>query len=145
MSKSEVVKNTGNMMVINRDTSKVFIWNPDSIYANYNNSTYDPIELKAGTIMGRVAYTQHVKECKSSANDGSQFPIGVLMQDVTVDDGDIREVAVCVGGEVAEEKLIYQITDGPGTAVSGRSLRDHLQLAGIKLVSCDEHTRYDNQ
>lgn len=145
MSKSEVVKNTGNMMIVNRDTSKTFIWNPDSIYAKYNNSTYDPKTLEAGTIMGRVAYTQHVKECKSTATDGSQFPIGVLMKDVTVDDGETREVAVCIRGEVAEEKLIYQSPDGPGTAVSGRSLRDHLQLAGIKLVSCDEHTVYDNQ
>lgn len=145
MSKQTVAMNNGNMAVINTDTSKTFIWNPDSIYADCTNSGYVDKVIPAGTVMGRIAANQQVTECKASATNGSQYPIGILMDDVFIQDGETRKVPVCIGGEVAEDKVILQDPDGLGTAVGGRSIRDNLQVAGIKLVPYTELTEYDNQ
>ena len=94
MSENSVAFNNGQQMQVNTDLSKIFIWRNDYRKYPYNNSAYDAVTLPAGTLMGVVAATGWVKPLVSTANDGSQFPVGVLAQDYTVEGGDLVDVFV---------------------------------------------------
>jgi hypothetical protein len=147
MSSNNVALNNGQQAIINTDLSKIFIWNNRYSKATYTNSTYAPLTLAAGTVMGRISANQQIIPLKSAATDGSQTPVGILANDITVADGASAEVAFCVSGDVAEEKLIFQGSDTLNTVVGTRILRDHIGGAtvGIKLVAGTELTGYDNQ
>src|SRR5690606_20531075 len=112
-----------------------------------SNSAYDAVTLSAGTLMGRVAATGWIKPLASGSSDGSQFPVGVLANDITVDGGDLVTVSICVAGDVAEEKIILQGSDTMETTISSRRLRDRIaaDTVGIKLVTSTDNSAYDNQ
>lgn len=146
MSQS-VALNTGQQAIINTDVSKIFVWNNRYEDALYNNSAYDAVSLTAGTLMGRVSATGWVKPLASGASDGSQFPVGVLANDITVDGGDLVTVSICVAGDVVQDKIILQGADTMETTISSRRLKDRIgaDTVGIKLVQSTEMTAYDNQ
>jgi hypothetical protein len=147
MSSQTTALNNGQQAIIHTDVSKIFLWNNRYENALYNNSAYGSVTLTAGTLMGRVSATGWVKPLASGAADGSQFPVGVLANDITVDGGDLVTVAICVAGDVAEEQIILQGTDTMETTISSRRLRDRIgaDTVGIKLVQSTEMTGYDNQ
>lgn len=147
MSDNNTVLNNGQQAITNYDVSKIFIWENRFDKANYTNSTYDAVTLSAGTLMGRVATTREIVPCVSTAVDGSQYPVGVLAQDATVEEGDTVELAFCVAGDVAEEKVILSGSDTMNTVISGRIIRDRIaaDTVGVKLVAGTELTGYDNQ
>jgi hypothetical protein len=146
MSSSNTVDQTSNSMITDYSTLKIFIWNNRSILANFTNDTYDPITLQAGTLMGRIASTGEVVPLTSGASDGSQLPLGILMNNITVEDGDTVELTLCVSGDVNENGVIFQGSDDFDTVVSGKTLRDRIgsDTVGIKLVPSTELTKNDN-
>lgn len=148
MSKNEVKVNTGNTLFVNTDLGKVFIWENRYENDNYiNNSSYDPIALVAGTVMGRVATTNKLAPCQSNASDGSQYPCGILAQDISLAEGETKQVSICTYGDVATEKVIFvKPGDGLNTVVSSRTYRDRIKAdtAGVRLVDTDEMTDFDN-
>ena len=83
----------------------------------------------------------------SGAGDGSQIPVGVLTQTITVEAGETASIYVCTGGEVAEEKVILDTGDTLETVIDGRQLRDRIasDTVGIVLVAGTEMTQVDNQ
>lgn len=137
MSSQSIPVNTGQQAIIHTDTSKIFVGRNRYEKAPYNNSAYDAVELKAGTLMGRVAATGWIKPLASGAADGSQFPVGVLAHDITVDGGDLVDLHICVEGDVVADKLIFQGSDNLDTTVSSRRLRDRIgsDTVGIKLIT----------
>jgi hypothetical protein len=145
MSSNEVILNNGQQAIINTDTSKIFIWNNRYKKGNYTNSTYDPETILAGRLMGRVAATQELVKHVASASDGSQFPIGVLAHDVTIEDGDTVELTICDAGDIPENKIILQTGNDLDTVISSQSIRDRIKYLGINLVPSTEMTEYDNQ
>jgi hypothetical protein len=148
MSANEQVLNTGNQAITNYDTSKIFLWNNRYINAPFTAEGYDDTTLLAGTVMGRVASTNEVVPMESNASDGSQFPIGILAKDYNIAGGDTVDLAICVGGDVAEEKVLFARNgDGFSTVVSSRTIRDRIagDTLGIKLVLGTEMTAFDNQ
>lgn len=146
MSKSEVVFNQGNMMIVNTDTTKIFVWNNRYDKALMNNATYDPITVPEGTVLGRISATGKVKPLTSGASDGSQFPVGIAGPGNTViDDGTDGTIYFCVDGDVVEGKVLLQGSDTLNTVVSGIQIRDRLKAQGIKLVSAEQQTHTDNQ
>lgn len=148
-STATIVLNTGQQIIVNFDVSKVFVRNNRYQKDNYvNNSGYDPITLYQGTVMGRVHATNVIVPLTSTASDGSQFPVGVLANEVLiVDGGDSVNAFLCDMGDVVAEKLIFaKPGDGLETVVSSRRLKDHLAAQGIKIVNGTiEMTRNDNQ
>lgn len=148
MSTNNIVSNTGQQAFINTDTSKIFIWNNRYHTDSYvNNSTYDPITLLAGTVMGRIASTGILIPSKSDASDGSQFPYGILADDMIIAGGDTVKAPICISGDVVENKVVFtKIGDGLDTTVSSRRYRDRIMSdsAGIILVASTEMTDYDN-
>lgn len=141
---------TNNQAQVNTDTAKIFVWNNRFTEAaiNYENSTYDDITWPAGTVMGRIASTNKVVPLTSAASDGSQFPVGILAQDVTIEAGDTlaQNVTICVEGDVNENLIDLQGSDTLATVISARTIRDRIgaDTVGIKLVATTEMTSFDN-
>jgi hypothetical protein len=147
MSKQEVILNNGQQMIVNTDLAKIFVWDNRFESANYTNSTYDPVTLPAGTLMGKISATQEIVPLTSAASDGSQFPVGVLNQTSVIAAGATVALAYCVSGDVVESGVILQGADTMATVISGRSIRDRIgaDTVGVKLVGSTEMTGFDNQ
>ncbi len=148
MSSINTRVNTGRQITTDFDLSKIFIWANRYETDNYvNNSNYNPITLLAGTLMGRVASTGVIVPCLASAVDGSQLPVGILAEDVVgLAGGATTLAALCIAGDVAEDKVIFYYGDSLETVVSGRRYKDRIQAdtVGIILRKRTEMTDYDN-
>lgn len=146
MSSQTVITNDGNRAHVSTDTSKIFLWNNRYDNESYvNNSFYNPIVLPAGTVMGRVAATRRLVPYQGGASDGSQFPIGVLADDYTVDSGKNVQVSLCIAGDVNQDELnFYYVGTGLNNVVSSRTVADWLLLVGINLVQSTEMSAPDN-
>lgn len=147
--------NTGNQMTSVYNLQKIFLWDNRYDASNYvNNGGYNPVTLFAGTIMGKIAATGVLAPCDASANDGSQFPIGVLAQDITLLGGATKNVNLCISGDVNEAAIIYYpngnnipwVAANKTINIAGRALRDRLMTdtLGIRPVPSTEMTQADN-
>lgn len=148
MSSQSVVENTGNQAHITTDLSKSFLWDYATAPYSYTNDSYDAVTLAAGTVMGRISATGKVIPLQSDASDGSQFPIGIVLESRTVDAGDTVTLSLVVSGKVAVSKLIFTKSgDTIATVVSGKRLDDRLgsDTVGIHLETSTENSGYDNQ
>lgn len=146
---SSATQRTGtgnNVLTTDYDISKIFVWDNRYEKGAYTNSTYDPITIPQGRLMGRVATTQELKPHSSAAVDGSQYPVGVMLNTVTIEEGETLDLDICVSGDVVEDKIVLNAGDTMSTVVSARSIRDRIaaDTVGIKLVGNDEQTALDN-
>lgn len=144
MSSQSEVFNNGQQSIVNTDTSKVLLWNRRSQKESMSNSTYDPITYPIGTVMGRITATGKIVPLTSAAVNGSQYPVGILAETYTIDDGATVDVFICDDGDVAENKIVLQGADTLATVVGGRTLRDWIKAQGIKLIPTTSMTDYDN-
>ena len=135
------------MLISNIDTSKTFGAGLRTATGNYTNSGYDDDVLAEGTVMGRISATGLLTPLTSGASDGSQFPVGILLTDYTVEGGDTIELTIAVAGDVDENKIVLQGSDTLDTVISGRRIRDRIgsDTVGIKLVGGTQLTGFDNQ
>lgn len=157
MSTQTIVNNTGNQIQINTDISKIFVWNN-----RYDSGLFDEpngageFTLSAGQLIGRIGATGKLKICSAAETDGSQFPIGVVLESVVMAQS-ATDVVInyCISGDVVEDKLLFSgvetlastvtvIAAGPLATDYLRTLRDLIQAMGIKLVGSDELTGTDN-
>lgn len=136
---------TSNQITTDYNLQKIFLLNnryeSDTLL---ENPTYGTQTILAGTVLGRVASSQNVVPCISGALDGSQFPIGVLAQDVTLAQGQTQVIAMCVDGDVNAGALIFYGGDSLSTVIAGRSMQDHLKNYGILVRFGTEMTDFDN-
>ncbi len=148
MSSASIRVNTGQQITTDYDVSKIFIFNNRYENDNYvQNSNYSTLTLLAGTVMGRIASSGAMAPCLASATDGSQIPRGILAQDViALAVGATQQIAICVSGDVAENKVIFLYGDSLETVVQGVRYRDRIQAdsVGILLRKSTEMTDYDN-
>jgi hypothetical protein len=135
-----------NQLFQNYDTSKIFGFGKRTEVASYANDSYDTVTLTAGTLMGRIATTGKVVPLTSGASDGSQIPLGFVLNTHEVEAGDSIDIALVVAGDVVESKIILQGSDTLDTVISGRTLRDRIlgDTMGILIKSTDELTGFDN-
>lgn len=144
----EEVLNNGQQSITNTDTSKIFVFNNRFETASFtNDDLYDPVQLTSGMLMGRIAATNKVVQLVKGASDGSQLPVGVLLNDHMVDEGETVNVSICVSGDVVQDKIILLAGTAMTDVISGKTLKDRIgsDTVGIKLVSSTELTGYDNQ
>lgn len=140
---------TNSQLTVNTDTSKIFIGEnryEDNHYIN--NSGYTTKDLVAGTVMGRVGATGILVPWHSNASDGSQKVVGILAGDVSVAAGENVRATICVKGDVAKNKLVFDLPgDALETTVSNVRVEDKIkaETVGINLVASTEMTDYDNQ
>lgn len=149
MSTIDPVFNNGQSAQFNRNVAKIFLGFNTWDHADMTNSTYDDIELVAGTVLGRNYTTKEVVALKSDASDGSQYPIGVLQDDVIIPAGETFDVAYATGGRVAEEMLVLvKEGDTLDTVIDGKILRDRIgsDTVGIQILrTSDDLTAFDNE
>ncbi len=161
MSTVTEVLNSGNQAHYDYDVSKIFVRNN-----RFNSGLFDePVgsgsyTLLKGTILGRIAATGKLKICSVASTDGSQFPIGVVAESVTMAESATGvTVNYCIAGDVVSSKLLFAgsetlnsvvtVKDGqsptPGSTNYTKILRDLIQAVGIILVGGAELTGFDNQ
>lgn len=145
----DIVNEGSNQLFVNTDLSKVFLGNnqTEDTDSYVNNSTYDPITLRTGTVMGRIASTDILVPCVSTASDGSQNVLGILMHPLTLAAGQTSKALICVSGRVAAEQLKFvKPGDGLDTIVSNRRYKDKIgaDTVGVKLIYSTNMTHYDN-
>lgn len=148
MSKITIGTNTGNQLFIKTDVSKIFVWENRYEKGNYVNDIYDTINLPGGLLMGRVATTQKLVPLASNAVDGSQYPVGILAEDTSIEEGDEKELTICNYGDVIENLVVLAHGgDTMNTVISGRSIRDRIagDTVGIRLMPSSENTIDDNE
>ncbi len=144
---SQTIQNAGNnMLIVKTDVAKIFL--RDNRYQtgnNLNNSSYSPMVLRAGTLMGRISATGFLAPMYAPGADGTQFPVGVLANDYSIAVGETKVVTIVDFGDVAEDQLVFFWSGQTlNTVVSSRMVRDYLQAQGIKLITSIEMTRDDN-
>lgn len=146
MSNVTTTTNTNNQLANNYDYSKIFLFGNKYEKGDFTNASGSEVTLEAGTLIGRIASTNLLVVCKSAATDGSQYPIGVLAETIIVPDTETRELPICVAGEVAEEKIIFDGSDSFDTVVESKTLRDRIgaDSVGVKLVPSTPMTKFDN-
>ncbi len=145
MSSNSVSFNNGQQLQVNTNLAKLFPFEKEMLLYQYTNSGYVDKTLPAGTVMGVVANTGEVVPCVSTANNGSQWPVGILARDYTIVAGESNNVSIMVKGWVRKDMLIFQGSETIQTAFSNRRFFELLLQAGIfpqTTVSC---TNYENQ
>lgn len=151
MSDGTLVNQTRNQMAVDYDNAKIFIWNNRYSKANLVNTTGAELTLVAGTVLGRISATGKIAVMKSASVDGSQLPIGILAENITLAIGANADLNFCVAGDVANEEVVF---DGADTVLTEITLStddaitkiygDMIADLGIRLVSGTELTGYDN-
>lgn len=148
MSSITEILSTPNQSIVDYDVSKFLLGFNSTIDANLTASGAD-VDLLQGMLMGRIASTNLLTPCVSTATDGSQIPVGVCIVDQTIADGDTDAVTLVNKGRVAESKINFLDTETLDTLIgptsNQRSYRDYLNDLGLELMGGTELTAVDNQ
>lgn len=133
---------TRNQLRSAYDFSKVFLFNNIYRKVTISNSSGSDLTITIGTLIGVVSSTYQVYASGTS----NISLVGVAAETITIADGASASVNVCIGGKVAEDKLVFDGTDALTTVVSYKTLRDRLasDTLGIELASTSELTADDN-
>lgn len=150
MSKFVVADNAGGYLYVNYDLSKLFLW--DNRYSNglMNNSTYVDAAYNPGQLLGRVTSTGYLVPFDATANDGSQFIVGILNEGHIVPGGATIEVAYCIGGDVAAEQLLFIGVQTLETTTTNRTpnvrVKDAIQrdAAALRVIYSQDLSFPDN-
>lgn len=137
---------TSNARFTNFNRFKMFLGGNRYEDAQFVNDTYDAITLAVGTVMGRIAATGYVVKLDKSASDGSQYPVGILAQEITVDEGDTADLSLCVCGEVDANGLVFVSGTVISDVVESKTIEDRIasDTVGIHLVTSSDLSEYDN-
>lgn len=146
MSEYNNVENGTNFQHNQYNTNIIFLRDNKYTTEPYNNSTYADVTLTAGTLMGRIATTNYVVPVTSGASDGSQYPIGLVAEDVVISASSSAEIPLCTAGEVDEDSINFDSADDTlDTVLDSIRYKDRLKRMGIIPVSGTELSAYDNQ
>ena len=140
---------TRSTLITDYDTSNIFIGDnkttePDNTLENLTGAE---VTLPIGTLVGRISGSQNLKVLESGSTDGSQFPVGVLLDSYTIAaTSTVSNVAIVIGGEVDQTRLIFQGTDDFDTVVADRSYRDRIASdnLGFVLRNQVDLSKFDN-
>jgi len=120
-------------------------------YANISGALETVV---SGTVMGRVDTTQKLVPMVSTATDGSQEPVAILLDELT-DIGiaaTVDQVLVCDGGELDKANIVFQngtdTLDTVITATSGakKTVADFLIQNGnsFEFLTVNDASEFDN-
>ena len=150
MSSVENTLNTSNQQTTRYNVNIIFLRDNKYKTMPYNNSSYDDVTLTAGTVMGRIGSSDYVVPCNAGSSDGSEYPVGILAEDVTAEASADTDIPICVSGEVAQEYINFDDPDDTlNTIVSSdgvnRRYKDLIDQIGVILVLGTDQTGYDNE
>jgi len=148
MSTATNVLANANQLITNYDVTKFLLGNNSFIAADITAAGGNGA-LLTGMVMGRIAATRKIVPLDKDSADGSQYPVGVCIQDQTVANGVTKSITLVNKGKIAasfikffaEETLDTVI----GPATHTRILRDWLNSIGLEIMIGEELTIVDNQ
>ena len=96
--------------------------------------------------MGRIAATGKVVLLDKDASDGSQYPVGINAEEVTIGAGDEANLSICVCGEVDANGLVFVAGITLATVIAAKTVEDRIAsvTVGIHLVTGTDLTAFDN-
>jgi len=125
--------NTNNQAAFDYLIKKLLLGKNTFRRIDYANISGAEETLEAGRVMGRVDATQKLVPCISTAVDGSQEPVAILVDALTAIAiaGTVDNVLVADGGDIAIAGLIFdgaETLDTVVTATSGaiKTMQDFL-------------------
>lgn len=148
MSTATTTLSNGSQLNTEYDFSKIFLGNNDDRLMTLTEASSSETTFTAGTILGRItdggADDGKVVPLASGATDGSQFPVGILMNTITLASDAEAEVSVVYKGVVDSGKLVFDGSDTLATVISDRTLGDRLTDLGINYKTVTELSESDN-
>lgn len=146
MSTSTTTVNTGSQLYTDYNREKIFIGKNTFENATMINSSGGDLTYPAGTLLGRISASGKVQPLASAAVDGSQFPVGILTDSVTIVDGAETTISMAVSGEVDSTLVVLDGSDTLETVITGRRIKDRIaaDTLGIKLITATDLTAFDN-
>lgn len=154
MNSQDIVNSGSNQMFVNTDLAKTFVHIEATEREGYvNNSTYDPISLPEGTVMGRITGTDKLVPWRNDVSDGSQYPAGILGAPLNVDSGDSVKALLVTRCRMAAEKVVANQLSNQSvsttlqltiSSLGGRRLKDILESIGIHLIYTNQMSFPDN-
>lgn len=148
MSDVSQVLNNGQQAIFQYNTEKIFLGSNRYKTFDLNNASGASKTFPAGLVMGQIAATGKIVPCVSTANDGSQYPIGILNQDITLANGADANVQVCTSGDVNINAILFDnVYDSLTTVISGQTFQRRIgtDTVGVNLMAETELTEPDNQ
>lgn len=117
-------------------------------YANISGAL-ETVEV--GTLMGKVTATGKVVPCVSTAVDGSQIPIGIMLDELTgiAIAGTVDDVLICKGGNVNSGLIIFDGAETLATTATDaggveKSFKDWLLSdTNIVPVTVEDSSEFD--
>lgn len=134
-----------NPRITNFDTSILTLGGNQTEQASYTNDSYDTVTLSKGTLLGRVATTDKVVPLFTDNADGSQYPVGIVLNDHEIEAGETKEIAMIISGKVAQEEIVLNVGDTFEAVVDDRRLKDWIKGVGIIMIEGTELSQLDNQ
>jgi hypothetical protein len=141
------VTQTRNQLHSLYNTAKFLLGFNSFISAEMTAAAGDGV-LTEGLVMGRISATQKIVPLDKDATDGSQYPVGIVIEPQTIANGVTASVVLVNKGRVAESLITFKdgaMTTPIGVANHQKILRDHLGDMGFELMGGEELTGYDNQ
>lgn len=140
------VKTNSNARTINYTATSVFIFGNDYHSGEYANSSGASVTITLGDVLGKIGTSGNIVPLNTGATDGSQLPIGIAAETITVADGGSSDITYCISGEVNEGAVNVAGSSTLDTVVSNRRIRDRLQsdTLGIQLITSTDLTDHDN-
>lgn len=104
------------------------------------------VDLAKGTMISRIPTTGKFAIMKSASEDGTQYPVGVLAEDVSLEAATEKNINVVKSGIVDASGLVFNGADTIASVVDSRQYLDLIpsMTVGIELVSIDQLTNFDN-
>jgi hypothetical protein len=152
MSTATVVGSGSNFLHTRYDRSKLFLSGIERTLRDQTllNSAGVETTFPIGTLVGRVSASGKLIPLASAASDGSQYPIGVLVRDYTVDaTSEITNATVAIAAcTVDGSKLALDGSDDLDTTVTNAgasTIRDLIHArTQLLLVDATELGKTDN-
>lgn len=143
MSEVTKITDTANQLTNNYDVSKFLLGFNSFIEADMTAGATDEI-VTQGLVLGRIAATGKVVALDPAATDGSQYPVGLAIVDITVVAGATKTLNIVNKGKIAESFINFSGATTLDSVVGDRTLRDWLNDLGLELAGGEELTNFDN-
>lgn len=138
---------TGNMIQGDYDFSQFLQGNNEFTKLSVTASGADVV-LEKGELMGQIAATALAIPMIAAAVDGSQYPVGAVIEDITVVDGTTKVLNLVNKGSIDKDMLVFNAAEGLATTVGPASnLKTYEALLndlGLILESVEQNAGFDN-
>lgn len=134
---------TSNHARFDYEFSQFLLGKNKTIQVEYENKTGAVKEIARGLLVGRKHADGKVLPLQHDATDGSQYPLGFVINDTkTVANDAVVKLTLVISGEINENGVVLESGTTMDSVISDRRLKDRIaaDTEGIYLVKTAENT-----